>query len=93
MPKGVWIRTEEQMQQVRELGKAPKTEKQREASRKIGRRININGDTIIKHHNDLCHGAERPDDVMIMNHSEHCRLHGKLQCQDRKRDSGGKYVG
>ena len=34
---------------------------------------------VVKHHNDLQHGAERPDDITPMTLSEHMRLHNKLR--------------
>lgn len=58
----------------------------------------LTGRTIIKHHHDLCHGAERPDDVVYMTHSEHVRLHSKLQLQNgthnflkENREDGKRY--
>ena len=107
MPRGVWISHAKQIEHAREMGKAPKTPKQLEASRvnariagKIACRLprtprqlegRIFGNDIIKHHNDLCHGAERPDDVTSMTSSEHIRLHAKLRCQNRERDSKGRF--
>lgn len=37
------------------------------------------GDDIVCHHNDLCHGALRPDDISHMTNRKHCRLHGLLK--------------
>lgn len=110
MPKGVWTRTEEQMQQIRELGKRPKTLIQIETARKTGRRVGLSNkgkpkskpktqkqiesaikcfrgtkifaDDIVKHHPDLCHGAERPDDVTSMTNSEHISLHNRLRVEN-----------
>jgi hypothetical protein len=39
------------------------------------------GDKMITHHNDLCHGALRPDDTTKMSHREHSRLHCLIRCQ------------
>ncbi len=38
--------------------------------------------TIIEHHNDLCHGAKDPNDVTYMAHSDHSRLHANLQLEN-----------
>lgn len=43
---------------------------------------NVFGDDIVEHHNDLCHGALRPDDITSMPLSDHARLHGKLRMED-----------
>lgn len=92
-------RTLIQREVCRKMGKAAKTQKQRESIRELGKIPNIFADTIIEHHNDLCHGAERPDDVSCMTNSEHGKLHAKLQCQDRhirvlgqKRDNKGRFI-
>lgn len=67
-----------------ELGKRPKTQKQIQTSRKIARKMGSsnNADTTVKHHNDLCHGTERPDDITCMTLSEHTRLHINLRIED-----------
>jgi hypothetical protein len=69
--------------------KLPRTKAQLEANRKNGCKLvfNPHGSTvsandIIEHHNDLCHGAERPDDVTLMTHSEHSRLHMELRIKN-----------
>jgi len=64
---------------VRKLHKLPKTEKQIKAASKLGR---ISANTIVEHHNDLCRGAERPDDVNLMSLSEHTTLHNKLKVEN-----------
>lgn len=51
---------------------------------------NIFGDDIVEHHNDLCHGAERPDDVSYITSREHSRLHGILKNQTK--DSLGRFT-
>lgn len=43
---------------------------------------NVFGNDIICHHNDLCHGAERPDDITRMINSEHLSLHRKLEVKN-----------
>ena len=129
MPK-----TLKQIEQIRALGKRPKTKAQRDAARISGRRnmeimkslprteaqraasrrngrklvsnphkglVFANG--IIEHHNDLCHGRERPDDITPMTLSEHSRLHGKLNgkrlseygkrlSELRERDNKGQFL-
>jgi len=86
-------KTEKQLTQIRELGKRPRTQTQRDAARttclnRKGKtnphKGNVFGDTIVEHHDDLQHGKERPDDVANMTLSEHARLHAKY----RKRDKG-----
>lgn len=57
------------------LHKLPRTQKQIEAAHKP----KVFGDDIVCHHNDLCRGKLRPDDVMYISHREHLRLHAKLQ--------------
>lgn len=125
MPTGIYIRSKQQIQQAREslqkLNQLPKTQKQREASRKNIKKVHgwntgltkktdvriaagaiaiskaakgknrgngfdkkaLMGNDIIKHHNDLCHGVEDPDDVSYMTSREHSRLHGILKNQTR----------
>lgn len=58
--------------------------KEKEPSRK-GR---VFADSIVEHHNDLQHGAIRPNDTNLMSHSEHTRLHSKKRCRDNK----GKFI-
>lgn len=98
MPTGVYERTEEEMQRVRELCKRPITaaqikvrrenvRKATEASCKLPRTKNQleslpHADTIVKHHNDLCRGVERPDDITLITHSEHMSLHNNLRVQN-----------
>lgn len=57
-----------------------RTQKQLESSRKMG--LSNHAATIIKHHNDLCHGAKNPNDVSFMSHSEHSRLHANLRVKN-----------
>lgn len=120
MPKGVYVRTEEQKKVLRrnfELArqrpitetqhiavcknaekareaalKLPRTQTQREASRRNARKMGLNNnmDTIVEHHKDLCHGKLKPDDVIYISASEHNRLHAKLQNQER--DDKGRFV-
>jgi len=80
-----------QIKHHHKLSKLPTTQKKRETWRKIGLnskgKRNPHGPTafgndIVKHHNDLCHGAERPDDIALMTQSEHRRLHEKLRVQN-----------
>lgn len=136
MPKGVYIRTEEQLALLKSYSeiarKLPKTKAQLAASLKTCRKMslsnkgrdrtsaeieayqrprtlaqiesghkagllrkgkpnphkgNVFADDIVEHHNDFCHGVERPDDITLMIHSEHSRMHAKLQCVNQKRDS------
>ena len=72
----------------------PRTLKQLATARENGRKYGfkkgephpheatVSGDDIIEHHNDLCHGAERPDDVTCMTLSEHISLHNRLRVED-----------
>lgn len=60
---------------------------------------NVFADDTIEHHNDFCHGAERPDDITLMTHSEHSRMHAKLQYPNglklygnRKKDNLGRFT-
>lgn len=88
MPSGVYIRTkpitevqrEASRKNGRKAGTLPKTEKQIEHARTMG--LNNHADTIIEHHNDLCHGAEDPDDTTYMIMKDHSSLHAKLRVQD-----------
>lgn len=87
---------ENQKKAVEAGRKLPRTEAHRKAARenmlkchKEGKHLGHGfgkkprtGQTIIRHHNDLQHGAERPDDVTYMSHSEHVRLHSRLQLED-----------
>lgn len=73
--------------------KVPRTQRQIEACRQNGRKNGaaskgkprpshdgrVFGDDIVKHHNDLCHGAERPDDITLMIMREHSRFHTNLR--------------
>jgi len=94
-------RTLAQIDNTYRMGQAPKSEKQIEASRENGRKNGLSctgkphphgptvfGDDIIEHHNDLCHGAERPDDVTSMTSSEHMKFHAGYQ----ERDNEGKFI-
>lgn len=87
-------RTEKQLSATRGnikiAHKLPRTQKQIEASRKLGSSAKgkpnphgprVFGDDIIEHHNDLKHGAERPDDITLMTHAEHSSLHNKLRIE------------
>lgn len=101
---------ENRRKRARKMGKAPKTQKQRQASRehfrKLGKlpktkkqlAIRVFGDDIVKHHNDLCHGKLRPDDVTYMRGRDHNRLHINLMIQNgthsiknAKRDIKGRF--
>ena len=64
---------------ARKMGKLPKSLAQIEHARKIGVTHSIFGDDIVEHHNDLCHGAERPNDVSYMAMRKHTSLHNKLR--------------
>ncbi len=66
---------------IRKLHKLPRTEKQRETSRKNGLNAVFAND-IVEHHNDLKHGALRPDDVSYITCSEHTKLHWKLRREE-----------
>ena len=80
------------MKKAREIGrKLHRNIAQIEASRRNGlarkgisnpHGSTVFADDIVKHHNDLCHGVERPDYVTYMASSEHCRLHAKLRLED-----------
>lgn len=92
MPSGVYVRTELQSENQRQhalrLHKLPRSKKQLKATRKMGllsnkgREGTVFGDDIIEHHNDLCHGAERPDDVTYMTSSKHWSLHNNVRVQN-----------
>ena len=89
MPSGVYKRTKKQIQQIHDLGKAPKTQKQINGCRKGGlkgkgksRKGRVFADSIVEHHNDLQHGAIRPNDISLMSHSEHTSLHANLRVQN-----------
>lgn len=73
-------RTEKQLYNSAKMGKLPKTSLQIETTRKMG--LSNHGDMIVKHHNDLCHGAERPDDVAEMTLSQHSKLHAEYRARD-----------
>ncbi len=45
-------------------------------------RSSLSADTIVEHHNDLCHGAESPDDITCMTMSEHSSLHNYLRLKN-----------
>ena len=76
--------------------KVPRTQRQIEACRQNGRKNGLASkgkckpyywgrvfaEDIVKHHNDLCHGAERPDDITLMTMREHSRLHANLRIED-----------
>lgn len=68
---------------IKATHRLPRTQKQIEASRKLGRKYGSKNspkaDTIVCHHNDLCHGKERPDDVTYMTNREHVGLHSRLR--------------
>lgn len=67
-------------QKAREIAhKLPRTQNQIEASRRNVKKCCVFADTIVKHHNDLQHGALRPNDVTYMTHSAHMSLHMKLR--------------
>jgi hypothetical protein len=85
-------RTMKQIESARRMGKAVKTLRQRIASRNNGKHGKLSKDTIIQHHNDLCHGAERPDDITCMSHGGHSRLHAKLRYPYREKDSKGRFM-
>lgn len=78
-------------QNIKMAHKLPASDAQREAWRKIGlstkgkpkpHKGNVFGNDIIKHHNDLCHGAERPDDITYMTQSQHLSLHHKIRVEN-----------
>ena len=58
------------------MSQLPKTRKQIEAHR--SKKANV----IAKHHNDLCHGALRPNDITCMTMSEHSFLHSKIRVEN-----------
>ena len=66
----------------RKVGKLPRTKKQLETVRENIKGIYVFANTIVEHHNDLCHGTERPDDVTYMTSSEHISLHNNLRVQN-----------
>ena len=57
----------------------PRTKAQRKAVLENIKDVRVFADTIVKHHNDLCHGAKDPDDVTYMTSSEHMRLHANIR--------------
>lgn len=61
--------------------KLPRTEAQLRVCRENGRKVGLsnNADMIVKHHNDLQHGALRPNDITLLSLSEHTALHSKLR--------------
>ena len=83
-------RTQVQIEAGRKVGKLPKTLLQTGKGRSKPHEGNIFGDDIVKHHNDLCHGALRPDDITCMTHSKHIGLHAKLRYQER--DNKGRFI-
>jgi hypothetical protein len=93
MPSGLYIRTKplspKQLEALVKGRKLPKTEKQIENTRRMGLNnkgkshpSSLNANTIVEHHNDLCHGAKDPNDVTYMPHSEHVSLHHNLRVQN-----------
>jgi len=76
--------------------KLPRTQRQIEACHQNGRKNGsaskgkhrpshggrVFADDTVKHHNDLCHGAERPDDIALMTMSEHSRFHANLRIEN-----------
>lgn len=81
MPKGVYIRTKEHKRAVSKvmIGNKNASGNQGQPHPHAG---NVFSDTIIEHHNDLVHGAERPDDVTHMTMSKHMSLHNKLRVEN-----------
>lgn len=75
-------RSYKQKKQFYELSQRPRTEAQRKASYQNLEKAGVFAETTVKHHNDLCHGALRPDDVTYMTHSKHGRLHMELRIKD-----------
>lgn len=88
-------RTEKQREASRRnmhiMSKLPKTQKQIEQCRNLalsnkGRpnphKGNVFGNSIVCHHNDLCRGKLRSDDVTYMTMSEHAKLHTNLQVKN-----------
>lgn len=98
--------SKKQLQALNKLHKLPKTQKQKENARNMGkkygkmalkiahklpksakqlansRKAQVFANDIIKHHNDLCHGEIRPDDITLMTHSEHAKLHMQLHIEN-----------
>lgn len=72
-------RTEKQKHQFYDLSQRPRTKAQWQAIYKNLKKAGVFAKDIVKHHNDLCHGTKRPDDITLMTHSEHCRLHSNLR--------------
>ena len=82
-------RSQKQKENAQKMGKRPNTEKQIQAARKncLNRKgqshvSSLNANTIVEHHNDLCRGKLRPDDITVMTHSEHARLHMNLHIEN-----------
>ena len=76
-------RSQKQIENLRKLNERPRTQVQCEAGlRNLDKGRNITRNTIVEHHNDLCHGAERPDDITLMTSSEHHRLHANIRVQN-----------
>ena len=102
MPTGVYVRTKPNSQKQRDAARqagrkngAKNIKKANETGKNRGNGFDkkpLMGKDLVEHHNDFCHGAERPDDITIMTNSEHTRLHAKLQYQDRGRDSKGRFI-
>lgn len=89
--------TQKQLEVLDRGRRLPRTQKQIATCRMNGRKVgklpnrkgslnphkgNVFGDTFVCHHNDLCHGAERPDDITYMSQREHQKLHSNLQVQN-----------
>jgi hypothetical protein len=62
--------------------KLPRSKAQIENARRLSKNFTPAADTIIKHHNDLCHGAKKPDDITPMTLSQHAKLHMKLRIEN-----------
>ncbi len=94
MPRGVYIKrkspSKKQLEALKIAHKLPRSEKQMEHAHqniKEGK-CRIFANDIVKHHNDLCRGKLRPDDITLMTLSEHFSLH----TQYRKRDRKGRFI-
>lgn len=72
-------RSIKQKKQFYDLSQRPRTEAQWKAIYRNLKKAGVFADSIIKHHNDLCHGTLRSDDITYMTHSEHGRLHMELR--------------
>jgi len=83
-------RTKKPLATLKQLRSYPRTEKQLAilaAARAMPKKP-VSAESIDCHHNDLCHGAKRPEDIIHVTHAEHARIHSQF----RERDQYGKFI-